>query len=426
MDRRQFVSLAAQASVLAVAGSSPFLRAQSRPNVVVIGGGFGGATAARYLRKFYPQAQVTLIEPQPYFVSCPMSNRLLHGAIGLKDLSRPYAGFASANGLQWIQDRVNTINAAKKELTLASGKRVSYDRLIVSPGVDFDYAALPGMDAAARAKMPHAWKAGQETVALRDRLHALPDGATIAMHIPKAPYRCPPGPYERASLIGYYLKSRKPKSKLLVFDANPEILSKKELFQKTWKTQYSGLVEYLPNADIAQVDGAQNEIEFKIGGKVKADLWNVIPPQRAGELAINNGLANVNNRWCGVDFLSYESTAFQDVHVIGDSISGSPGMPKSGHMANQEGKVAAAAITQELLQLPAVTEPVIANTCYSFVTKNDAIHVAAVYRYSAETKQMVAVKGAGGLSDAASTLEGVYAMAWLTNILDDTIGSVTA
>jgi hypothetical protein len=253
-------------------------------------------------------------------------------------------------------------------------------------------------------------------------LTAMPDTGVVAMHIPKVPYRCPPGPYERASLIAYFLQSRKPKAKLMVFDANPEIQAKKGLFEAVWKNKYAGLIEYIPNADLKGVDTATGTLEFDLQGKVRADVINVIPPQRAGAIARKAGLANVDNRWCGVDFLTYESTAAKNVHVLGDSIAGSPGMPKSGHMANQEGKVCAGAVAAQVLGVELPQDPIIANTCYSFVSQSEVIHVASVYRYDRDKKIMVAAQGAGGLSPSPSSVEGLYAMAWATNIMNDTLG----
>lgn len=419
MQRRSFLQAAAAAMLL----SPTAVRAQAQAQVVVIGGGFGGATTIRYLREFAPRARIILIEPGSEFIACPMSNRTLHGMMSLRDLARPYAEFAARHGIDWVRDTAQAIDPSRREVILSGGKKIAYDRLVVAPGVDFIYQALPGLEsAAAQQLVPHAWKAGDQTINLRNQLHALPDGATIAMHVPKVPYRCPPGPYERASLIAYYLKSNRPKSKLLLFDANPDIQSKRDLYLAAWKAHYPNLLQYIPNADIASVDAKGRVVDFSVQGKVRADLWNIIPPQRAGGIARTAGLASVGNNWCGVDFLSYESTAAKNIHVIGDAIAGSPGMPKSGHMANQEGKVCAAAIAELLAGRPPVAKVAIANTCYSFVTHRDAMHVASVHRYDGASKQMAVVKGAGGLSPEASAVEGLFAMAWFSNLMSDTLG----
>lgn len=418
LSRRQILQ-AGSASVL----GAPFVaRAQNSPRIVVIGGGFGGATAAKYLKRFYPALHVTLIEPARDFIMCPMSNRVIHGGMTLRDITRPYHGFVTKYGINWVHGAADDIDVDQKVVRVGK-ERVPYDRLIVAPGVDFNYEGIAGMGSPqAQHLVPHAWKAGEQTQRLRDMLSDMPQGGTVAMHIPKTPYRCPPGPYERASLIAYFLQIRNPKGKLIVYDSNPEIQSKKGLFEAAWKSRYAGLIEYVPNAEIESVDPSTRTIDFKVHGKQKVDVLNVIPPQRAGSIARKAGLANVGERWCGVDFLSYESTRHKGIHVLGDSIAGAPGMPKSGHMANQEAKVCAGAVAALSLGQPVPALPIIANTCYSFVSQSDVIHVAAVYRYDAEKKIMVAAKDAGGLSSEASMVEGLYAMSWAANIMNDTLG----
>jgi NADPH-dependent 2,4-dienoyl-CoA reductase/sulfur reductase-like enzyme len=419
VTRRSFVLASGAAALLA----HPFAaKAQAGEHVVIVGGGFGGATAAKYLRRFNPALRITLVEPADQFVMCPMSNRVIHGGLNLADISRGYERFLDRYALRRIKASADDIDAERSELRVGS-ERIGYDRLIVAPGVDFDYSEIPGLESAsAQALVPHAWKAGPQTQRLKEMLQAMPEGGTVAIHIPKVPYRCPPGPYERASLIAYYLKLYKPRAKLLVFDANPEIQSKKGLFEAAWKSKYAQVIEYLPNADIDSVDAASRSIELKVHGRHKVDVLNVIPPQRAGAIARKAGLASVGGRWCGVDFLSYASTRQRNIHVIGDAIAGAPGMPKSGHMANQEAKVCAGAIAALSLGQPVPAEPIIANTCYSFVSQNEAMHVASVHRFDPEKRTMVSVKGAGGLSPAASATEGLYAMAWAVNILNDTLG----
>jgi sulfide dehydrogenase [flavocytochrome c] flavoprotein chain len=418
-QRRSFLKAGlAATAVLAV----PHVAAQAGERVVIIGGGFGGATAARYLRRFNPATQVTLVEPASDFVMCPMSNRVIHGGLQLRDITRPYARFVQQSGLRWVQASADGIDVARREVS-AGGTRLAYDRLIVAPGVDYDYSGIEGLQTPEQqARVPHAWKAGEQTQRLRNLLQSMPDNGVVVMTVPKVPYRCPPGPYERASLIAHYLQTRKPRGKLLVFDANPEIQAKKGLFEAVWKNRYAGLIEYVANADLKSVDTGAGVLDFEVQGKVKADVMNVIPPQRAGAIARASGLANVGNRWCGVDFLSYESAVAPGVHVLGDSIAGSPGMPKSGHMANQQAKVCAGAIAAQSLGMPVPSQPIIANTCYSFVSQNEVIHVAAVYRYDAGKKLMVPAEGSGGLSPAPNVTEGLYAMAWATNIMNDTLG----
>jgi len=420
MTQRRVFLKAGLAVTAAVA--APHLAARTGERVVVIGGGFGGATAARYLRRFNPALQVTLVEPASEFVMCPLSNRVIHGGLQLRDITRSYSRFATTNGVRWVRARADSIDLSAREVRIGTD-RLPYDRLIVSPGVDYVYDGIEGMGTPAQqARVPHAWKAGEQTQQLRNMLQAMPDDGVVVMTIPKVPYRCPPGPYERASLIAHYLQARKPKGKLLVFDANPEIQAKKGLFEAVWKTRYGGRIEYVPNADLKGVDTQAGVLEFDVHGKVKAQVINVIPPQRAGAIARSSGLASVANRWCGVDFLSYESTVAKGVYVLGDSIAGAPGMPKSGHMANQEAKVCAGAIAAQSLGMGVPSNPIIANTCYSFVSQSEVIHVATVYRYDADRKTMVPAPGAGGVSAQPNALEGIYAMAWATNIMNDTLG----
>jgi NADH dehydrogenase FAD-containing subunit len=415
MQRRQFLTSAAMAGMSA----STAVRSQAAAHVVVIGAGFGGATAAKYVREFLPTARITLIEPNAEFIACPLSNRVLYGGMSLRDITRPYDRFVSRHDINWVQAFASDIDTDKR-VVIAGGQKISYDRLIVSPGVEFMYDKLPGLQSAAsQRKIVHAWKAGEQTTQLRKQLTDLKSGGVVAIHIPKVPYRCPPGPYERASLIAFYLAMAKPKAKLLVFDSNPEIQSKKDLFAAAWSKQYKDVIEYIPNAEIKSVDTESSTIEMDLHGKVRADVWNVIPPQRAGAIARKAGLVTVNDRWCGVDYLSYESLAVKGVHVIGDSVAGSPGMPKSGHMANQEAKVCAAAVVAALTGKGISSNPIIANTCYSFVSQSEVIHVASVHRYDPASKQMVVVKGAGGTSTEPSVAEGIYAMAWANNILND-------
>jgi sulfide dehydrogenase [flavocytochrome c] flavoprotein chain len=419
MERRVFLKVGAAA---AASVALPQAGAQAGQRVVVIGGGFGGATAARYLRHFNPSLQVTLVEPSNEFIMCAMSNRVVHGGLSLRDISRSYTRYVTKNGLRWVKARADAIDPDARQVR-AGGEKIPYDRLIVSPGVDYMYDGIAGLQTPEQqALVPHAWKAGEQTLQLRNMLLELPDNGVVAMTIPKVPYRCPPGPYERASLIAFFLQQRKPKAKLLVFDANPEIQAKKGLFEAVWKSRHAGRLEYVPDADLKAVDARGGVLDFDMQGKVKANVLNVIPPQRAGAIARDTGIANVGGRWCGVDFLTYESTAARRIHVLGDSIAGAPGMPKSGHMANQEAKVCAGAIAAMSEGQPIPQEPIIANTCYSFVSQTEVIHVATVYRYDPAKKTMVPAPG-GGLSEAPTTAEAVFAMSWAMNILNDTMGA---
>ncbi len=418
VSRRRLLALGA---ALPLAGCAGMASGPSIGRVVVIGGGFGGSTAARYLKLWGGNVDVTLVERNANFVSCPMSNLVLGGHQQMADITRAYDGL-TAMGVKVVQGDVSAIDAAAKKVRLSGGGELAYDRLIVSPGVDFMNDQIGGLSApAAQAKILHSWKAGPQTVALRQQLQAMRDGGVYALSIPKVPYRCPPGPYERACMVASYLKVAKPRSKVLVLDANPEIQSKKALFEKAFKDHYAGIIEYKANAELKEVDVANNvaKLEFE---DVKADVLNVVPPQRAGDIARTSGLVTINNRWVGVNWLTMESTAAPGIHVLGDATFPGPGMPKSGHMANQHAKVAAAAIIQLLRGEAVNATPVVMNTCYSFVTAADVIHVASVHQYDAADKSFKPVPGSGGVSAAASQQEGRYALSWAQNIWADMLG----
>ena len=426
MKRRQFVqSVGAGSAVvgLGLASGCASTAGGGGAKVVVIGGGYAGATAAKYIRLFSEQSvQVSLVEPNAQFVSCPMSNLVLGGYKTLTDITTPYDNLEKRHGVNLVRDRVVGIDADKRVVKLASGGELPYDRLIVSPGVDFMWETLPGMaKPGAKDAVVHAWKAGAQTVALRKQLESMPDGGVYALSIPLAPFRCPPGPYERASMVASYFKTAKPKSKLIIFDANDDIQSKKGLFLKAWKEHYDGMIEYRPKHKVTDVDAATKTLKFEFNDDFKGDVLNVIPNMRAGDIALNSGLATANKRWCEVDFLSFESIAVKNVHVLGDAIQIAPGMPKSGHMANQHAKVCAAAVVSMLQGKEVLGMPIYANTCYSFVAADEAVHVVSVHRYDAAKKTMLTVPDSGGVSAAASELEGKYALAWARNIWADTL-----
>ena len=423
MQRRQFIgALGAGAALASVAGCA--IPNRAAPRVVVIGGGYGGATAARYLRMWSQRAiTVTLVEPNPDFISCPLSNLVIGGSRRMADITVGYGELQRRHGVRIVRDAALAIDAARRTVRLASGATLEYDRLIVSPGVDFMWDTLPGMQAAgAQDKVLHAWKAGAQTLALRRQLDAMPDGGTFVLSIPQAPYRCPPGPYERACLVAQYFSRAKKKSKVLILDGNDDVTSKGALFRQAWRERYAGIIEYQPNFIAADVDAATRTVISDFGDKVQGAVLNVIPPQRAGDIAAGAGLANMNQRWCEVDFLTFESTRAPHVHVLGDAIQIAPAMPKSGHMANQQAKVCAAAVIDLLDGRAPDTQAVINNTCYSFVSDRDAIHVASVHAYHAQRKTFLTVPGSGGLSAAASTREGEHAMDWARNIWADTLG----
>ena len=425
MQRRQFVQSVAAGSALGSLGliTGCASTGGSGPHVVVVGGGYGGATAAKYVRLFSEgSVRVTLVEPNPAFVSCPISNLVIQGSKTLADITTPYDNLDKRHGVKVVRDMVSSIDPDKRVVKLAGGGDLSYDRLILSPGIDFMWETLPGMaSAAAKDKVLHAWKAGAQTVALRKQLEAMPDGGTYALSIPLAPYRCPPGPYERACMVANYFKKAKPKSKVVIFDANDDIQSKKALFLKAWNDHYKGMIDYRPKHNVTDVDAATNTLKFEFNDDFKASVANVVPSMRAGDIAVKTGLATANKRWCDVDFLTFESKAAKNIHVLGDAIQIAPAMPKSGHMANQHGKTCAAAVVSLLMGKEPPALPLYANTCYSFVTDEDVVHVASVHRYDAEKKTMLTVPGSGGVSAAASELEGRYALAWAKNIWADTL-----
>jgi sulfide dehydrogenase [flavocytochrome c] flavoprotein subunit len=423
MQRRHFLQTGTALGAAGLVSACATVGGGSGPKVVVIGGGFSGATAAKYIRMWSDQKiQVTLVEPNDYFMSCPISNLVIGGSKTMADITTPYDNLTKRHGVQVVKDRVNSIDADKRVVKLAGGTELAYDRLIVSPGVDFMWETLPGMNApGAKEQVMHAWKAGAQTLTLRQQLMAMPDGGVFAMTIPLAPYRCPPGPYERACQVADYFSKAKPKSKVLILDANEDVTSKGALFKKAWAERYKGIVEYRNKHNVTDVDVATKTLKFEFNDDLKASVLNVIPAMRAGDIAVNAGLATANKRWCEVDFLTFESKAAKNVHVLGDSIQIAPGMPKSGHMANQHGKTCAAAVVALLTGSQVNNMPIYNNTCYSFVSSDEVVHVASVHRYDAEKKTMLTVAGSGGLSPAANTLEAVYAMAWAQNIWADTL-----
>jgi len=393
--------------------------APSIGRVVVVGGGYGGATAARYLKRWGGNIDVTLVEREASFVSCPISNLVIGGHKQIGDVTRSYDSLA-ASGVKRVQGDVIAIDAAARKVRLRSGAELPYDRLVLSPGIDFNPNSVGGLKAALDSgRILHSWKAGAQTVALRRQIESMRSGGVFAITIPKAPYRCPPGPYERACMVASYVKANKPGSKVLVLDANPEIISKKGLFEKAFAEHYKGIIEYRPNAELKEVAGTTAKFDFE---DVRADVLNVIPEQRAADLAVQAGVVNINQRWAGVNWLTMESTAIPNVHVLGDATFPAPLMPKSGHMANQQAKVAAAAIIQLLKGEPVNSQPVVMNTCYSFVTATDVVHVASVHQYDAKDKTFKTVPGSGGVSAQASALEGRYALAWADNIWADMLG----
>ena len=409
--------------VLAGGLTLPFVaRAQGKARVVVVGGGFGGATAARFLHASGPAPEVTLLEPNDTFVACPFSNEVIAGERNLDAQRFGYAAIRSA-GVNVVNQAAASVDPAARIVTALSGAKFPYDRLILSPGIDIIWGALPGYDETAATRMPHAWKAGEQTLLLRRQLEEMPDGGVVVMSVPPNPYRCPPGPYERASLIAWYLKQHKPKSKMLILDAK-DVFSKQKLFQNAWKQLYPGLLEWVSLSDggkVVRVDPATGTFETEFGSH-KADVGTVVPPQRAGAIAAQAGVAD-RTGWCPVDPVTFESRLVPNIHVIGDAaIMGA--MPKSAFAANAQAKVCAASVAM-LLRGDKPEEPRLINTCYSVAAPDYGFSVAGVYRPVNGT--LTDIAGAGGTSpldapESQRIQEARYANQWFQTITAEVFG----
>jgi sulfide dehydrogenase [flavocytochrome c] flavoprotein chain len=415
ISRREFMKWTSAGAGVAVISGCATAGSGGAGRVVVVGGGYGGATAAKFVKMWGPDIDVTLVEPNQHFISCPISNLVLGGNAQMADITFSYEGLR-ARGIRVIRDSAVAIDAEKRVVRLAGGDSLPYDRAIVSPGIEFMVEQIPALKSAeAQSRVPHAWKAGVQTVALRKQLESMRDGGVFVMQMPMAPYRCPPGPYERVCQVADYFNKSKPKSKIILLDSNPDITSKKGLFLAAWNGLYKGMIEYRPNSEIADVDvkGMTVKLQFD---SVKGDVLNVVPAQRAADIAVRSGLITANNRWCGVDWTTCESTAVKGVHVLGDSTLSAPGMPKSGSMANQHAKVCAAAVVALIKGQPVNRDTMMMNTCYSFVSGDSAMHVASVHRFDPAQNTIAPVKGSGGVSSAASAAEAAYAWGWARNI----------
>jgi sulfide dehydrogenase [flavocytochrome c] flavoprotein subunit len=396
--------------------------AKTKSRVVVIGGGYGGATCAKYIRKMAPGIDVTLVEQNKQFVTCPFSNTVIGGLKSIKDITHSYDNLKKRHSVNVIHDMATDIDAAKKTVKLKGGKVLRYDKLVVSPGIEFIWNKIKGYDQAASEIFPHAWKAGPQTLLLRRQLESMKDGGTAVIVAPANPYRCPPGPYERASLMANYFKtSGKTKSKIIILDAKDKF-SKQSLFVNGWEKLYPGMIEWVSKSaggTVVRADTKGKLVENNNGFTYEADVINVIPPHRAGTIAQRAGLADKSG-WCPVNQRTFESKIHKDVHVIGDSALAGK-MPKSAYAAGSEGKVCASAVVAELggLNMP---EPSYVNTCYSFVGPEYGISVAAVYRIT--KKGITPVKGAGGgspkkVDDTFRNMEAVYAQGWYDSTVSD-------
>jgi len=426
ITRRHFVRIVGAAGVATTALGWPSLvRAKNAGGqVVIIGGGFGGASCAKYLRRLSTDIKVTLIERDAEFTTCPFSNAVLGGLYDMDFITHGYDALRDKYGVDIVQDEAIDIDAGANSVYLARGAKLKYDRLVVSPGIDFRWERIDGYDDEASKTMPHAWKAGAQTKILRNQLEAMPDGGVVIIAPPGNPFRCPPGPYERASLIAHYLKHHKPRSKILIFDAKPKF-SKQGLFEQGWQALYPGMIEWISEEDggaIEAVDASSMTVVPTFGEPHRGDVVNIIPPQKAGAIAHTAGLTD-DSGWCPVDQRSFESTLHKDVHVIGDASIAAP-MPKSGYAASSQGKVCATAIAASLSgeEMP---NPSYVNTCYSLVGPDYGISVAAVYRHGEDG--IAAVAGAGGLSPADAdpafrVAESRYAVGWYQSITSDIWG----
>lgn len=428
ISRRHFlkaVGLGGAASVLSACAQMPGERTAGA-HVVVVGGGSGGATAAKYLRRFDPDLRVTLVEPNATYHTCYGSNWVLGGLRPMSHIAHDYGVLSSQHGVEVVQDTVTSIDPIGRRVVLAGGRNLSYDRLVLSPGIDFNWgAAAQGMSANTVDQIPHAWKAGPQTEILRRQLAAMPDGGVFLMVAPGNPFRCPPGPYERASMVAHYFKNHKPRSKVLILD-NKDGFSKQGLFQAGWQENYGGMIEWVPASSGGRVEAVDvaRKVAISDGGlnRFSADVINYIPPQRAGKIAFDAGLVN-DTGWCPVDQVTFESTFHEGIHIIGDSsIAGA--MPKSGHSANSQGKLVAAAIVNTLKGRDPVA-PSMVNTCYSLVTPDWGISVAAVYRF--DDGSIKGVPDSGGVSpgDADRQFrrqEANYTYGWYRSITTDIWG----
>lgn len=421
-NRRKFLASAIAVGAATALPRTPAVAQGASPRVVVIGGGFGGASAARALKRADPRIAVTLVETSKTFTACPFSNNVI---VGLRELSAQQFGYdkLSADGIAVAIATATAVDPQARVVTLATGARLDYDRLVLAPGIDIRWDGLPGYGEAAAEKMPHAWKAGEQTLLLRRQLEAMEDGGTVVIAAPENPFRCPPGPYERASLIAYYLKTRKPRSKLIVLDAK-DVFSKQRLFQAAWKVLYPDLLEWVSlssGGKVTSVDVASMTLVTEFGSH-KANVANVIPPQKAGRIAEIAGVVD-RTGWCSIDPATFESKLVPNIHVLGDAaIAGA--MPKSAFAANAQAKVCAAAVVR-LLRRETPTSPKLINTCYSLVAPDYGISVAGVYH--PKNGLLTEIEGSGGVSVLNGSrdtraLEAKFADGWFRTITADVFG----
>ncbi len=415
-NRRDFLKISGAGAAVTLTGcatqSAPSTSGSGKPHVVVVGAGFGGATCAKYLKTWGPDIDVTLIEPNDNFVSCPISNWVIGGIKTMADITHSYDNLPK-HGIKMVKDYVVGVDTYKRSVKLKSGTSLSYDRLVLAPGVEIMTDHVKGFrEAEAAGKVVHAWKAGAQTTLLRKQLEAMPDGGVFVMSVPAAPYRCPPGPYERACQVASYFKKAKPKSKIILLDGNADVASKPGLFKSAWKDLYPGMIDFRPNNAPYAVDGNSMTVTTEFDD-VKGDVLNVVPRQKAGEVCELAGVRNDSNGiWCAVNLATFESTTVPNVHVIGDSVLSN--LPKSGHMATNMAKVCAAAIVELLAGRQPDPIPVVANTCYSAISDTQSGYVANVFRFEAGKGYVSAPEG--GATAKGDEINFAYNESWAKNI----------
>lgn len=426
ISRRRFIKSSAVGAGVLAASSLPLpalatgeIMPKSGKRVVVIGGGWGGNTAAKYIRLQDSSIEVVLIEKGAAFHSCPISNWVIGGIKTMADITVSYDGLASNHGVNLVQDTVTGIDTGAQTVSIASGGHIAYDRLVLSPGITFRKGLIEGLEDAPADAFPAAWKAGTETQMLRDQIQGMPNGGTVALSVPLGPFRCPPGPYERISVIADYLKHNKPGARIVVFDANPKIVSKGKLFKAAWDELYEGIIDYRTEHRVVRVDPSTKTL-YSDFDEISADVANVIPEQQANKLAGDAGLIPEGRRWVPVNPWDFTATQADNVQVVGDSTDGSTvgKVPKSGYIANSMGKVAAAAAVA-MLNDRETPRPSMANTCYSLVSAAEGISVSAVYDFNDEEKKILPIKGATGLSPMSTPLIRQNAEDWAHSIWRD-------
>jgi NADH dehydrogenase FAD-containing subunit len=396
-------------------------RGLQRAKVVVVGAGYGGLSVAKFLRHFSnQQLEVILVEMQSQFISSPLSNLVLAGHAKLEDITLSYSGLSERLGITFKKDRAIRIDTTKKILHLQNASPLAYDKLVLSPGVSFDHDAVEGLaDIHASGSCLQAWSNNEELALLQRQLEVMPNGGTFALTIPESPYKCPPAPYERASQVASFFKKHKPKSQVLVFDANDNIVSNALQFKRFWSEHYPDHIQYHPNHKLIGVQNSGHTLSFEVQDDLQVSLANVLPPMRAGDVAKNSGLVNVNDKWCGVHFLDFQSEQAQDVHILGDAIQAASLMPKSAHMAHAQASVIASAIVNELSGKPKNQDARLDNICFSFLDEQQAIHIASKHHYDPSEKTFLLDANSSNNSQIPSVEEGKMAWQWAHTLWTD-------